>query len=157
SGILRSGVSFAIPADKVKEFLAKPALVLNKPELRYADRNKAALFEIEVFATRPEAMPDALAIEYSLAGRSATKAPAQTAGEKFTFQATPFADKSQTSSHKVQLLVYTTSERRVRDVADAQVHLGKSAFWLSELRLLERRADTWIGTTLTGERLAGPL
>jgi S1-C subfamily serine protease len=157
SGIFRSGVSFAIPADKVKEFLARPALLPSKFDVPYAQRNKPMTVEVEVVAVEADSAPDTVLVEYSSEGRAAQTVKATRKGDRFTLQAAPFAGTKNATEGKLRCIAYTDDERHVAELPDSELRLGTAVFSLSELRSLQRRSDAWIVTTLAGQRLAGRL
>jgi hypothetical protein len=84
-----------------------------------------------------------------------TKMQGQRSSGRFLFEAAPFVQVTSASASKVRLIAYSTTERRVIDLPDGKLRLGKSELPWSEIRTLERRSDAWIVTTVSGQRYAG--
>lgn len=157
SGVfLASGVSFAIPSDVASAFLSQPAVLMTPASVEFARRGEPQEFALEVFALTAAAEPDALRVEFTDAAGTEQNIEARRDGKRFAFEAAPFA-ASEAASGKLQLACAAGGRRFTVKVDDGSLKIGTKELRLSELRTLERRADAWIATRLSGAKLAGPV
>jgi hypothetical protein len=151
SGIIGTGLSFAIPADEVREFLFGPAIALTAPPLSAATAAKPDSFAIDILANPPGA--DAvvtLALSTNLQDRRVFKATASSVGH-YTVSAPllPEADSDALDASIDQ--DNTTFSIRIRD---RSVTLAGRTMRLRDLREITLGAAPSVVTT-SGQTIAG--
>ena len=153
ASILRSGVSFAVPVNRAKDFLKKPGLAVDVPEVPYVDRHEARTFRVRVAAFDPAAAPDAVTLTFREEGQERRAFDATRDGDDFVVRAAPAAEPKQPL--KLQLLIERGGDLVRHDVDNAELRVGGEPLDLVAIRKLERRADLHVVTLTDDRKLAG--
>jgi S1-C subfamily serine protease len=147
-------IGIAIPVQSLKDFLRKPAVILNLPAIDYSNRLKPISIGIEAFEAQSGSAPD----EYRLtvAGEKPPKTYTAKADHGLaTIEAQLFSPGADAS--KFRIVAGFDPDSRFVEVSDRAIHVGDLELKLGEIRKIERRPDTHIVTTNSGRKYAGKL
>ena len=153
SGYDRRRINFAIPANTVKEFLAKPALIMATTRYAFADRHNPVRFDFELIQFGVTKQPDR--IELTLISDSGSdrkySAKRDKSGRYVTATPMPKSDKPV----QVRLSGKIGHLHVTMDVDDQPFQIGSKQLSLSEIRRIEKRPTAHIVTTADGKKYAG--
>lgn len=152
AAVPRSGIAFAVPVSKVREYVASPRVVLSHPEIRYSDRHNKQRVEIEVFEIPSSNKP--VTIELAIHSDNAARRtlPVQRKGNLFEVSAELF-EKPMVAS-LLDLKIWQGRIQMTAQVADQPLRFGSKTLPLSACQVIQRRADTHLITTVEGDKFA---
>jgi|GEM_PF-3980484 len=148
-----SRIVFAIPVSAVQKLLERPGLVLTAPAIDYHQGMQPVSFDLSVTAATEAATPDAVELVLIYGDRSRRfKGEKRTGG--FAFVAPPLPDDIST---RLRLSTEHDGEELTAEIDDLSLQIGKKSIRLLEIRRIERRHDTYVITTVAGQKYAGTL
>lgn len=134
-----SNVGFAIPVDTVHEFLDRPGLLVDAPQVDYLARSTPIDLEIGVVTYDDEATPDAVRVEVRRSATEFETVDAAATSGGFRSTVTPVPDQS--ASGSLYLGVQSSDSMQWHPVDDALLTVDQHEVRLLEVRKIERRAD----------------
>ena len=147
-----SGISFAVPVSRVKDYIKAPHIMVSMPNVRYSERHNKHRIAIELVEMTPSPKP--VSMELTLQGEDTAPrtVPLQRNGSTFEAQVELFTKP--TSAPPLTLKVWRGKVSTLVQVPDQSVQFGAKRLLLSECRLVQRRPDAHLITTLDGEKFA---
>ncbi|MBC7815485.1 MAG: trypsin-like peptidase domain-containing protein, partial [Planctomycetaceae bacterium] len=147
-----SGIAFAVPVSRVKDYIKAPHLMVSLPKVRYSERHSKQRIGIEVVELTPSTKP--VAMELTLQGEDAKPrtVPLQRNGAAFEALVELFDKPAVTPP--LTLKVWRGKALTTVQVPDQSVQFGAKRLMLSECRLVQRRPEAHLITTLDGEKFA---
>ena len=147
SGILGSGVYFAIPAAKLMPMLAQPVLSLRTSEITYAHRSDVRDFEVEVFPTA-QFPPDAeITVRFGDPQGPQRSYPVTRKDGKYFVTAAPCSTLGAVGHPRLRVSATWGPMTLFANVDDCPVRVGNRALRLSELHEIEKKENA-VKTTL---------
>lgn len=155
SGIRGSNISLAIPVNSLREFLSRPGMTIDLPNLNYSQRFKKIDLKVSVYPFSKRDKIKEVEFQMPSEGIIPRVISARLKGEHFVCETTilPPVDKEETV-HVVATIgenVYHT------EVVPQAIELSGKVMSLLDIRVIEKRADTHIVTLNSGKKLAGEL
>lgn len=147
-----SGIAFAIPVSKALTYLKSPRVVLSHPEIRYSNRHDRQRIEIEIVEIPASTSATTVELTLHADNRTPRTLPAQRKGNVFEVSVELF-DKPDKPS-LLKLRAWQGRIVTVAQVADQPLRFGSKSVPLSACRLIQRRGNTHLVTTVEGDKFA---
>lgn len=147
-----SGISFAVPVSRVKDYIKAPHLMVSFPKVRYSERYNPQRIKVELVELTPSTKP--VSVELTLEGvdTKPRTVPVQRNGSTLEAQVELFTRP--TVAPPLTLRIWRGKVWTLAQVPDQPVQFGAKRLLLSECRLVQRRPDAHLITTLDGEKFA---
>ncbi|MHC5540763.1 LamG domain-containing protein, partial [Singulisphaera rosea] len=154
-GLPGTRIGFAIPAGRLRDFLARPALILRVPRIGYGDRDRKLRFEIEAYSFDRKGLDD-LTIEAAFSStdddRRTFKADRQDQADRFAFEAEPAPPG--VAPPDMTLVIHKGRGKVQARLPEGSLAFGSRELAWSRIASLVKDDRTWVATMLGGERLA---
>ncbi len=147
-----SGISFAVPVSRVKDYIKAPHLMVKFPKVRYSERYNQQRIAIEFVELTPSTKPVSMEVTIRGVDNKPRTVPVVRNGSTFEAQAELFIKP--TVAPPLTLRVWRGKASTLVQVPDQSVQLGAKRLLLSECRLVQRRPDAHLITSLDGEKFS---
>ncbi len=150
-----SGIAFAVPISKAREYLNTPRVVLSHPEIRYSNRHERQPLEIEVVELTSSTKPTTVELTLESEDGKPRKLPVVKKGTQFEVQTELFTKPA--TPGMLRLTVWQGASVFEARVADQPLRFGASTLPMSACALIQRRDGTHVVTTVEREKFAATL
>ncbi|WP_010585934.1 LamG-like jellyroll fold domain-containing protein [Schlesneria paludicola] len=155
AGVPLSGIAFAVPVTKAKEYLQSPRAVLDIPEIPYSKRDEMQRVTLEIVELTPSKEVTTVELTINPETVMLRTFEMRRNGARYEASLRPFEKPPKPSALRLKVGI----GRLVKNISidDQPIQWGARTLPLSACQLIERRHNMHLVTTIEGDKFAIPL